>query len=149
MDDEARSFKKYYSQDDINGNFLIKRNGSDDNDTQADYVKVHFSLPYSPPLQNGNLYLLGKFSDWKFKDELKLEYDTTNQRYIKPVLLKQGYYNYMYCFVKDGSKSTGDLSVIEGSHYETENEYSILVYHRGVNDYSDRLIGFSSTKNRE
>jgi len=149
LDDEARSFKKYYNEQDINGNFLIKRNGSDDSDIQADYVKVHFSLPYPVPFQDGSLYVIGKFTDWKFKEELKLDYDTINKRYVKPVLLKQGYYNYVYCFVKDGSKNTGDISVIEGSHYEAENEYSILVYHRGVNDYYDRLIGFATARNRE
>ena len=96
---------------------------------------------------NGNLYLFGKFCDWKFKEELKLEYDTLNQNYFKEVLLKQGYYNYQYCFVKDGSKDTGDISIIEGSHYETKNEYSILVYHRELNDNFDRLVGFSTSTN--
>jgi hypothetical protein len=149
MDDQARSFKKYYSQQDINGNFLIKRNGSDDSDIQADYLRIHFYLPYSPPVKDGNIYIVGKFTDWKFKEELKLDYDTANQRYTKDVLLKQGYYNYVYCFVKDGSMNTGDFSVIEGSHYEAENEYTILVYHRGVNDYHDRLVGFATGKNRD
>lgn len=149
LDDEPRSFKKYYNQPDLNGNFLVKRNGSNDNDTQADYVKVHFSLPYPVPFQDGNLYIIGKFTDWKFKEELKLDYDTLNKRYTKPVLLKQGYYDYVYCFVKDGSKNTGDISTIEGSHYEAENEYSVLVYHRGVNDYYDRLVGYATAKNRE
>lgn len=149
LDDEPRSFKKYYNQPDLNGNFLVKRNGSNDNDTQADYVKVHFSLPYPVPFQDGNLYIIGKFTDWKFKEELKLDYDTLNKRYTKPVLLKQGYYDYVYCFVKDRSKNTGDISTIEGSHYEAENEYSVLVYHRGVNDYYDRLVGFATAKNRE
>ncbi len=149
LPDEVRSFKQYYSEPDLNGNFLIKKNEGIDSETDADYVKVHFRLPYKMPLTDGNLYLFGKFSDWKFKEELKLEYDTIQQEYVKEVLLKQGYYNYMYCFVKDGSKNKGDLSVIEGSHYETENEYSILVYHRGVNDNFDRLIGFATVKNRD
>ncbi|MCB0401444.1 MAG: DUF5103 domain-containing protein [Flavobacteriales bacterium] len=149
LNDEARSFKKYYSEQDLDGNFIIKRNGASDNGTQADYVMVHFTLPYSPPIQNGNLYLFGKFTDWKFKEEMKLDYDTVNQQYVKEVLLKQGYYNYLYCFVKDGSKNVGDIAMVEGSHYETENEYSILVYHRGVNDYYDRLVGFATARNRE
>lgn len=144
VDDEKRSFKQYYSQADLNGNFLIKRNEGEDSDIEADYIKVHFNLPCSPPEQNGNLYLFGKFCDWKFKEELKLEYDTLNQNYFKEVLLKQGYYNYQYCFVKDGSKDTGDISIIEGSHYETRNDYTILVYHRELNDNFDRLVGFST-----
>jgi hypothetical protein len=149
LPDETRSFKQYYSDQDLNGNFLIKKNEGNDSEMDADYVKVHFRLPYKMPLTDGNLYLFGKFSDWKFKEELKLDYDTLKQEYVKEVLLKQGYYNYMYCFVKDGAKNKGDLSVIEGSHYETENEYSILVYHRGVNDNYDRLIGFATVKNRD
>lgn len=149
LNDEARSFKKYYNTQDINGNYLIKRNGSDDSDIQADYVNIHFTLPYSPPFQDGNVYLFGKFTDWKFKEEMKMSYDTTKQQYVNQVLLKQGYYNYLYCFVKDGSKNSGDISAIEGSHYETENEYAILVYHRGVNDYYDRLVGYASAKNRD
>lgn len=149
LNDEARSFKKYYNEQDINGNFLIKRNGSTDSDVQADYVNVHFTLPYSPPLQNGSLYLFGKFTEWKFKDEMRMTYDTTGLQYTNSVLLKQGYYNYLYCFVKDGSKDKGDISVIEGSHYEAENEYTILIYHRGINDYYDRLVGYATAKNRD
>ena len=147
LNDERRSFKQYYSKVDLNGNFLIKRNEGERSEIEADYVKVHFTLPYSPPLQDGNLYLFGKFCDWKFKDELKLDYDTINQQYTKEVLLKQGYYNYMYCFVKDGSKNTGDISLIEGSHYETRNDYTILVYYRKLNDNFDRLIGFATASN--
>lgn len=147
LKDESRSYKQYYSQADLNGNFLIKINEGSNSEVDADYVRVHFTLPYAPPLKDGNLYIFGKFSDWKFRDELKMDYDTLNQQYVKAVFLKQGYYNYVYCFVKDGSKNTGDISVIEGSHYETENEYSILVYHRQLNDNYDRLIGFASISN--
>ena len=145
--DERRSFKQYYSKVDLNGNFLVKRNEGENSEIEADYVKVHFTLPYSPPINNGNLYLFGKFCDWKFKEELKLDYDTVNQQYTKEVLLKQGYYDYLYCFVKDGSKNTGDISVVEGSHYETKNEYSILVYYRQLNDSYDRLVGFATASN--
>ncbi len=145
--DERRSFKQYYSKVDLNGNFLVKRNEGENSEIEADYVKVHFTLPYSPPINDGNLYLFGKFCDWKFKEELKLDYDTTNLQYTKEVLLKQGYYNYLYCFVKDGSKNTGDIALVEGSHFETKNEYSILVYHRELNDNYDRLVGFASASN--
>ena len=147
LDDERRSFKQYYSQPDLNGNFLVKRNEGENSEIEADYIKVHFKLPYSPPVTDGNLYLFGKFSDWKFKEELKLDYDTINQHYNKEVLLKQGYYDYQYCFVKDGSKNVGDISVVEGSHYETKNDYSILIYHREFNGFYDKLVGFATANN--
>jgi len=147
LNDERRSFKQYYSKVDLNGNFLVKRNEGENSEIEADYVKVHFTLPYSPPINDGSLYLFGKFCDWKFKEELKLDYDTVNRQYTKEVLLKQGYYNYLYCFVKDGSKNTGDIAMVEGSHYETKNEYSLLVYYREINDSYDRLVGFATRTN--
>ena len=48
----------------------------------------------------------------------------------------------MYCFLGDKAKDKGDLSVIEGSHSETENDYIILVYHRQIQDRYDRLIAY-------
>jgi len=148
VEDDNRSYKQYYSDTDINGNFLIKRNEGEQSSIEANYVKVHFSLPNVMPQQNGSLYLFGKFTDWKFKDEFKLDYDTLTSSYHKKVLLKQGYYNYMYCFVKDGSKNTGDLSIIEGSHSETENEYTIVVYYKQENESYDRVIGYRTINNR-
>ena len=40
------------------------------------------------------------------------------------MLLKQGWYNYEYAFVKTGNED-GTASLFEGSHYETENDYNI------------------------
>jgi len=57
-------------------------------------------------------------------------------------LLKQGYYNYEYAFIRDGS-CDGTASIFEGSHYETENDYLILMYYRNPQERYDRLIGMS------
>lgn len=143
--EEPRSYKKYSSQPDINGNFLIKRDESTDSETDANYVKVHFTLKYDSPVEGGNLYLFGKFTDWSFKEPFKMKYDEKNKCYRQSILLKQGYYNYMYCFVKDGSKNKGDLSVVEGTHYETENDYTVLVYYRNPMNNFDELIGIKTT----
>ena len=78
-----------------------------------------------------------------------MSYDTLNNTYEQEVLLKQGYYNYMYCVVKDGAKNKGDLTTYEGSFFETENDYSILVYYRNPTLFYDELIGiktFNSVK---
>lgn len=141
LEDESRSYKQYTNQDDLNGNFLIKKNNAENSSYEADYVRVHFKLPYSPPLNDGKLYLFGKFTDWKFKEDFKLNYDTIGQAYFTDVLLKQGYYDYMYCFVEDGKKNVGDLSIIEGTHQQTINDYIILVYHKHPFENFDRIIG--------
>ena len=54
-------------------------------------------------------------------------------------LLKQGGYNYTYAFVPKGSdKAT--LQNVEGSHWETENEYQVFVYYRGFGERYDHLL---------
>lgn len=144
-DDENRSFKRYLSMPDLNGNYLIKKDESlTDSDIEAIYVKVHFSLKQYPALKEGNVYIFGKLTDWKFKEEFKMKYDTLNNVYEQDVLLKQGYYNYMYCVVKDGSKNKGDLTHYEGTYFETENDYTILVYYRNPVLYYDELIGIQT-----
>ena len=56
----------------IGSNFILRLLEKDDIEIvniDAEYVKVHFSLNYEAPLPGGSLYLFGKFSDWKFKEE--------------------------------------------------------------------------------
>jgi hypothetical protein len=42
--------------------------------------------------------------------------------------LKQGYYNYYYA-LNDSTTNCVDVSYIEGTHYQTRNDYYIHVYH--------------------
>jgi hypothetical protein len=56
------------------------------------------------------------------------------------MLLKQGWYNYEYVYIKDGIPDT-DATLFEGSHYETENDYSVIIYYRNPYDRYDRVIG--------
>ncbi len=92
------------------------------------------------PLQDGNVYIGGGLSNWQFTESNKMKYDAASSAYRGTLLLKQGIYNYRYMFLPD-DKGTFDLSEIEGSHYETENEYLILFYHRGPGVRYDKLVG--------
>jgi len=42
-------------------------------------------------------------------------------------------------YLKDEKKG-GDETFTEGSHWETENEYAIYVYHRQRGTYYDQLV---------
>jgi len=55
--------------------------------------------------------------------------------------LKQGYYNFMYAF-KAPDEDVVKCYNLEGSHYETENDYQIFVYYGKIADKYDRLIGY-------
>lgn len=139
--EEPRSFKRYYFQQDINGKRLIKRDQSSQHNREADYVLTHFTLKRETAVDNGDVYVFGELSDWQHKEEFKMEYVEVEKEYRLTTLLKQGYYNYMYSTLAPNAQQ-GDLSVIEGTHSETENDYYIFVYHRQRGEIYDRLVGF-------
>ncbi|MBI2269866.1 MAG: DUF5103 domain-containing protein [Bacteroidetes bacterium] len=138
--DEKRTFKRYSTSQDINGRYLIKIQDAFNSEREADYSYVHFFLSYNDPFTDGNLYILGALSDWQFKKNFRLKYNPDRVGYEAVLYLKQGYYNYEYVFFRDG-QATGDETVIEGMHFETENDYTIYVYHHAVGTNYDQLIG--------
>ena len=70
-------------------------------------------------------------------------YDADRRAYRCQALLKQGFYNYAYAVNMQG-KDYADLSFLEGSHWQTENDYQILVYNREIGSRYDRLVGFAT-----
>ena len=130
-----------YSYDqDQNGRFVIRYDEAVDNNTEADYFFVHFSLLWENPLTEGKFYLQGAFTYDDFNEENLLKYNPETHAYECARLLKQGAYNYQYLYVTPGS-TVGSTAQAEGNFYETENEYLILVYHRPFGERYDRLIG--------
>ncbi len=142
--DEKRTYKRYYSQADMNGDFLIKVQEGNNSEVEADYCYVSFFLPYDAAMTDGNLYVFGAFNAWKCTTENLLHYNPKRFGYECTLYLKQGYYNYEYVFLKDGEVAA-DETIIEGMHYDTENDYSILVYHRQPGTFYDQLIGVKRT----
>jgi hypothetical protein len=125
---------------DANGRFLLNRQRYDDADINADYMWLHFILPAETPFADGDIYILGDLTNNIFDENSKLEYDFENKIYYKTLFLKQGGYSFMYAFLpKMSNKST--MQKIEGSYWQTENEYSVFVYHRAFSGRYDRLAG--------
>ena len=147
LNDEKRSIKRYSSEIDINGKQFIKTDEGTDSETEADYAYVHFSLLYDAPLIDGNLYVFGAISLWNFSRESQLKYNYKRFAYETTMYLKQGYYNYEYVFLQDG-ETVADNTFIEGSHYETENDYTIYVYHNSFGDNYDQLIAVEKFNSR-
>ncbi|MEI7595211.1 MAG: DUF5103 domain-containing protein [Bacteroidota bacterium] len=127
--DERKTFKVFLNSKDINGRFFIKNNDGNDGNIDGDYAWIHFALPYASPLINGSIYVLGDLTNNSYNSISKMIYNYEKKQYELSLFLKQGYYNYIYSFVENGKK-VGDVSFIEGSHYETDNEYTILVYYK-------------------
>lgn len=138
--DKTKSSSRYSSEYDLNGKYEIRTYDGSNDQTGGDYATVHFSLLIDTPAANGNFYVFGELTDWNFNREAMLRYNYDKKMYETSLYLKQGYYNYEYVFLKDGS-SVGDQSVTEGSHFETQNNYIILVYYRNPGLRYDSIIG--------
>lgn len=164
--DQFREGNDFYDYNDINGSYVIETQDEDlqfnlldqtvnfnnyqasitDNHTKADYVNVIFTLDLGEVVLDSDIYLTGQFTDWQLKSECKMEYDYQRDLYIGEVMLKQGYYDYYYAMDRGDYI---DYEYIEGSWYETENEYTILVYYSPYGTDFDQLIALGTLKSDE
>jgi hypothetical protein len=140
--EEKRTFKRHLTQDDINGKFLIKNDDGFADHTESNYARVHFALALESPLIQSNVYVYGGFNGYQLANENRMIYDESVRAYKSTILMKQGYYNYQYVVV-DPKSTKPDLTRLEGSHRDTSNDYTILVYHRNFSDNYDQLIGIT------
>jgi hypothetical protein len=141
-EDNRRQFLQYTFQNDINGRFLIKTEDFQDDFLEGDYALVEFKLPLDQPLASGNVYVMGGLTLWNFMEMNKMSYNYQDRQYELDLLLKQGFYDYVYAFLEDGTNEA-EITMFEGSHSVTENDYTILVYHREPGEIFDRLVGIT------
>jgi virulence-associated protein VagC len=137
---ENREFKPYFYWQDFNGKYYIAFQEGQKPDTDADYVYVYFTLPSKEKIAGGEMYVSGNLNNWAFNKYNLMLYNSEKAEYESAMLLKQGWYNYEYVLMKDGA-TNGTASTFEGSHYETENDYNVLIYYRNPRDRYDRVIG--------
>ena len=142
--DEIRVNKNFFQYRDMNGKFTIESQDQQVNnfDTECDYTFVHFTLPLEAPLLGGTVNVFGALTGWNANKSNEMNWNFDTGTYELTLLLKQGYYNYQYAYVPRGS-TVADLTNIEGSFWETENDYQIFVYYRGMADRYDRLVGYT------
>ncbi len=146
--DNKRTYKRYLEYQDINGKFLVKTIDQNDWNLESEYVNVHFSIPYTQSFSDGDIFIYGGFSNWNIDNKYKMTYNPITRNYEGTAYLKQGYYNYTYLFVKDNEKQA-KMSTIEGSHFNTENEYIFKVYYSDPGDFYDRLLLYYVVNSRE
>ncbi len=140
--DEGRLNKPYTLNPDINGNFVLRTIDSDDTQLEADYSLVHFNLLAPQKLHNDVVYVYGNYNNWQLRDENKMIYNAKTKSYQTQLLFKQGFYNYKYVTVsKDGIVNH---MAIDGSHFQTENNYTAIVYYRPFGTRYDQVIGVGS-----
>ncbi len=137
LKDEPNREVSYGLVQDINGEYVVGNLETDPPDITSDYVFVHFFLESEPI--SSPVCVLGALSNWNCSPAYTMTYNSELGGYQASLLLKQGWYNYMYFAPEDENPYR-----FEGSHFETENLYEILVYYREVGSLHDQLIGYSN-----
>lgn len=137
--DRPRQHNYLFTQD-INGRYLVRDDRASDADTEADYFIVHFNL-MAEESGSATYFLEGGLTNGR---QLPLKYDKDGQSHLISMLLKQGHYNYRYL----GKDENGNISTrqTEGNFFQTENEYTVYVFHRAFGERYDRLIGVKTIR---
>ena len=137
--DIGRFDRPYTYNPDINGNFVVRNINANNQDIEAEYVRIHFNLQYFEEIGDKEIHLYGNFNNWTIDGSTYMKYDPQTDTYQNSRLFKQGFYNYKYVLVnRDGSIEPGPIS---GNFWQTENDYTVLVYFRDLGARYDRIIG--------
>ncbi|MEY4135284.1 MAG: type IX secretion system plug protein domain-containing protein [Saprospiraceae bacterium] len=144
--DRSRALQPYIEVNDINGKY-VPETQDQNNPLAANYADVLFSLQSDTAFYEHEVYLLGAFNDWKPQSAYKMVFNPGINSYVVKVPLKQGFYNYAYALVPING-NVPDFSPIEGDWFETENDYTILIYYRPFGGRYDEIIGMLQFNSR-
>jgi hypothetical protein len=139
---EYRYDRPYTYFPDINGDFVVRTLQGEDVSREAEYSKVHFSLPYSAQIGLDNVYVTGKFNNYALEEENKMTYNDESGKFELTLMMKQGFYNFRY--EVERQDGTVEPNFVGGNFHFTENNYLILVYYRDFGDMYDSIIGIGS-----
>ena len=139
--DEPRP--NYLYDEDANGAFYIRNSDNIENNRISDYVQVHFQLMCPQPV-SGDVYVNGVWTNDRFLEQYRMEYDYGSSSYQLTLPLKMGYYSYQYVMLD--ADGFAQVMPTEGSFFQTENEYYALVYYRQQGGRTDRLVGYQKVR---
>ena len=138
--------RNYLYDEDRNGQSVVRYEGAGDADTQADYVMTHFVLD-TPQLPEGKeVYVSGQWTSLGLAPQYKMHFNHADACYEANILMKCGYYNYLYLCADKSNPQVGSTMPIEGNYFQTENEYDILVYYRPTGSRYWQLVGCVTPK---
>jgi hypothetical protein len=147
--DNNRLQQQYLFYRDLNGASEISTTESVNPWWQTDYANVVFTYatPNKQPLPvNTKLYLQGELTKNNIDTSSELTYNSNTGLYEKTLFLKQGFYTYQYVTKTNNKPISTELT--EGNFWETENNYTVLVYYRSFSGRHDELVGFETTNSR-
>jgi hypothetical protein len=143
-EEELKGRSPFVSQTDLKGAYYIRNEVDENYALCSDYAWVYFYLP-APLNLEGNYYVVGDLTDWRFSEQNKFVFDASLNQYVLRIFLKQGYYNYQILFLPNGY-TKASYREIEGNHSETQNRYNVFLYYREPGNDYDSFIGYGSTE---
>jgi hypothetical protein len=138
--DNARARVPYTYNPDINGNFIIKNVNAENNEIEADYAWVFFTLSAPAYYGKGDVYVNGMFNNFALTPEYKMDFNSEKGVFEKAIMIKQGFTNYQYV-IADKNGKVDNENAIDGNFYQTVNDYFTLVYYKENNQRYFRIIG--------
>ncbi|HEY0680579.1 MAG TPA: DUF5103 domain-containing protein [Chitinophagaceae bacterium] len=142
--DQSRRSYQFSFYRDVNGRYYIEPSESVNPYWQSDYATVRFT--YVPagniPFPDKDVYLFGQLTNYGMDDSARMRFNTDKGVYETSLFLKQGYYDFSYV-TSPRNKKTFSFEETEGNYWESENEYTILVYYRELGGRADELVGIS------
>ena len=148
--DKSRMNEDYLPISDYDGFFNITTLEQIDPNTQGDYAWVHFTYVSDDgkPYADRDVYIVGQMNNYVYDDNSKLKFNPDKGYYETTLLLKQGYYNYMYV-TKSADNPAPDFSLAEGNNWLTENNYTVLVYYQSFSDRAPQLVGVKTISSQK
>lgn len=135
--DKSRGTQPYAKIKDLNGGYVIENKEGRNDFLEADYISVHFFLEMNESINNP-IFVTGRLTDWNCAKENKMSYLKASGLYTCDLLIKQGIYDFTY-YVPENSENP---MILEGNHFETENEYDIIIYYRNQMLNTDLIVGY-------
>lgn len=134
----------YTFEPDVNGRYVVNFQESFyDPNIDGDYIRVHISLDAKEPFFDGQVYVGGELTHNLINENSRMNYDFALGKYFFSTFLKQGGYNYQFWFVPKSDRKTS-VERVEGSFWQTGNEYTVYVYHRPWGGRYDKLVGIKT-----
>jgi hypothetical protein len=136
--DKIRSpFGVYSEYLDMNGQYAVMNMERSNYELESEYMVATFYLDANEVTEQP--YIIGSLSQWGLSPDAKMILNKNTQKYEATLILKQGWYDYQYAYKTDEGWNTIPL---EGSFFETENEYEVFIYYRDMGSRYDELISY-------
>jgi hypothetical protein len=134
-----RPLTAYSQYLDVNGQYAVMNLERQNHELESEYILTTVNL--NAEGVNAQPYVIGALTQWGKNPDAKMVLDKKTNIYQATLLLKQGWYDFQFAFkTADG----WDMNPMEGSYFETENEYEVLVYYSDMASRYDELIGYAN-----